>query len=67
MSCGLPTNKWGMWMDTTLNELKESLKSYFNFFNSRNKIKSMLEGGWNMMRAKMVSNEREHNEKGASA
>jgi len=27
----------------------------------------MLEGGWNMMRAKMVSNEREHSEKGASA
>jgi hypothetical protein len=63
---GLPTNKWGMWLDTTLNELKESLKSYSFFLNSRNKIKSMLEGGWNMMRAKMVSNEREHSEKGAS-
>ncbi len=67
MSHGLPTNKWGMWLDTTLNELKESLKSYSNFKNYRNKIKSMLEGGWNMMRAKMVSNEREHSEKGASA
>jgi hypothetical protein len=55
---GCQTNKWGMWLDTTLNELKGSLRSYSNIKIYRNKIKSMLEGGWNMMRAKMVSNER---------
>jgi hypothetical protein len=38
MSHGLPTNKWGMWLDTTLNELKESFKSFLKKLNSKNKI-----------------------------